>query len=236
MQLPHFGEFAASNAKNAAHAWECAPFEHACSALAISVIEQTFWCVGTPGVIRFGSQPAYGAGQTVCGLAHPRGEALPLQTREIALQSWQLPPNCPHALSRKPGSHCPPESQHPAQFEGVHDGGGGDMGAHTNPVPAKSVQSRPVLLQFWQTFPFDPQATGLLPPRHTLPWQQPGHVDGEQTKLVPLQERVVALQVVTGPWVVQSRQSAPPVPQAVSAVPPRHLPCAAVQHPVGQFD
>jgi hypothetical protein len=42
MQLPHFGEFMASNAKKFAHAWLWAPSMHACSAFAISVVEQTF--------------------------------------------------------------------------------------------------------------------------------------------------------------------------------------------------
>jgi len=136
-----------------------------------------------------------------------------LQVLLLAVQLTQGTPPLPHAPSLVPPRHWVPEQQ-PEQLPGPQVGGG------LSQVPAAALQVWPLDPQSTQATPPLPQAPSLVPPMHWLPAQQPLQLPGPQVGGVPEQLLVVVSQVP--PVEVQSRHPAPPVPQALSAVPPMH--------------
>jgi hypothetical protein len=86
-----------------------------------------------------------------------------------AVQFSHDAPFCPHCVSMKPAWQVPVASQHPAQFEAVHVGGG--------PPHAWFSQLWPEASQFVQAAPPVPQSVSRSPGRQACPSQHPaGHV------------------------------------------------------------
>jgi len=147
-----------------------------------------------------------------------------LHVLPVAAQSTQAAPDFPHALSLVPLRHWLflQQPEHP-----VHPG---DTVWQT---PVAALQLLPVAAQSVHASPPCPHALSLVPLRHWLFLQQPPHAvhPGVPLSQVP----VVALQLLLE--ALQSVHAPPPLPQAASALPPRHwLFLQQPAHPVHPVD
>ena len=124
----------------------------------------------------------------------------------------QLVPGAPQLLPEVPGWQVPTESQQPV----------GQVVALQMAATHTFIWQVPEP-QDWHVTPFFPQASVLVPPRHTPFWQQPP-------------EHVVASHRRSQTWLVQvvahCEQATPPVPHAPASVPAVHTPLK--QQPEGQ--
>lgn len=157
----------------------------------------------------------------VCGV-HVGGfgtHVPPLHVAFCVVQSTHAAPPVPHALFCEPTAHTSPAQQPLGHVCGLHFGGGGMHWPfeHTSPSVVQSVHC----------IPFTPHALSPLPTAQTFPAQQPlaqfcGLHCGGGPQKPPLHAR---------PLAAQSMHCAPPVPHAVSPVPPMQTP--PLQQPFG---
>jgi hypothetical protein len=117
-------------------------------------------------------------GHTACWLWQTRGVVAPSQVEPIDVQSVHCAPPWPHAVSRKPATHCWAESQHPEQFWELHPGGGGGDDTQVYDGARKAHCAFGKSVQFRHCSPFEPQNELAKPGMHWLPLQHPKHVPG----------------------------------------------------------